>query len=115
LAKRIKRAEILIDKAALRRVVHFSDGSFESADIAWNQVMRIAAFKRDMFSVDLICLAFETNSSALEVDEEMEGWEKLLESLPNYFEKILLREEWWNEVAHPAFAINLTQIYPINQ
>ena len=78
--------------------------------ICWSEVAKIVAFKRDCYAVDLICIAFELDGSRVaETDEEMEGWQGLLEVLGEQFG---IREEaWFKKVAVPAFAPNVTTLW----
>lgn len=80
--------------------------------IAWRDTVSIEAFKRDLYSVDLICLTFHLrNKKAIEINEEMDGWESLVTTLPEYLPGCQTFEEWYTEVAFPAFKPNLTVIY----
>jgi hypothetical protein len=80
--------------------------------IAWRDIVRVEAFKRDLYAVDLICLKihFDHNSS-VELDEEMDGWESLLERLPEYLPGSQKLSEWFEFVAFPPFKPKRTVIY----
>ena len=45
-----------------------------SVAFAWESVSAVDTFKRDYFTVDCICLAFETPRGWIEVNEDMKGW-----------------------------------------
>ncbi len=78
----------------------------------WNEVQKITAFKRDLFSVDQICLFISrADETGLELDEEMKGWSEFTESLPRFLSTCKPLEDWIWKVAHPAFAANPTEIY----
>jgi hypothetical protein len=80
--------------------------------IAWRDTVSIEAFKRDLYTVDLICLTFQLrNKKAVEINEEMDGWESLVATLPEYLPGCQTFEEWFTEVAFPAFKPNVTVIY----
>lgn len=80
--------------------------------IAWSEVVRVVAFKRDLFTVDCICLAFATaDGMTTEVNEEMEKWEALTEALPKHLPGSKLWSECFSQVAFPAFATNETVIF----
>ena len=80
--------------------------------IAWRDVLNIDAFKRDLYTVDLICLSVRLrDNKALEISEEMEGWESLVKKLPEYLPGCKRFEEWFQVVALPAFKPNRTAIY----
>ena len=52
---------------------------------AWQDTVQVKAFKRDLYAVDLICLAIlMKNNKAVEINEEMSGWESLVEKLPQF-------------------------------
>jgi hypothetical protein len=80
--------------------------------VMWDDVISIAAFKRDLFTVDLICLVMTLkNDAAVQVDEEMNGWDSLVQTLPAYLRGCKKYEEWFQTVAFPAFQTNLTVLY----
>lgn len=80
--------------------------------IAWKDVVSVEAFKRDLYAVDLICLTFHLrNKTAVEINEEMEGWEPVVEKLPEYLQGCQTFGAWFAGVAFPAFKPNLTVIY----
>ena len=80
--------------------------------IAWEDVIRVEAFKRDLYAVDLICLSihFDHNTS-IEIDEEMAGWDSLVDRLEEYLPRSKKFDYWFELVAFPAFKRNLTVIY----
>ena len=83
--------------------------------VAWADVIKIEAFKRDLLTVDLICLTISLrNNKTLELNEEMEGWELLVNQLPEYLPGCQTFAEWFLVVAFPAFKPNLTVIYSRN-
>ena len=80
--------------------------------LAWCEVVSIDAFKRDLYGVDLICLAVSLkDDSAVEINEEMSGWDSLVEKLPEYLSGCTTFGEWFEAVAFPAFQLNITAIY----
>lgn len=80
--------------------------------IVWRDTISIHAYKRDVFAVDLICLCIvSSGEDAVEIDEEMQGWDELIKKLPDYLTGCKKFEEWFETVAFPAFELNLTEIY----
>jgi len=80
--------------------------------VRWDDVIRVEAFKRDLWAVDQICLAFvEAGNSEVEINEEMDGWLSLVQQLPDYLPGCQKLDEWFRPVAIPAFELNLTVIY----
>jgi hypothetical protein len=83
--------------------------------VAWQDTVGVKAFKRDLFAVDLVCLAILLkDTKAVEINEEMAGWESLVEKLPEYLPGCQKFEEWFSAVAFPAFKPNVTAIYQRN-
>lgn len=81
--------------------------------IQWNEVLEAYIYKRDIFAVDLICLSLKTTTGAsLELNEEMKGWKNLVDNLSKVLPNCPAFEEWFMEVAIPAFELNLLKIYP---
>ena len=80
--------------------------------IAWQDAVRVEVFKRDLFAVDLICLSVVLrDNKAVEINEEMEGFESVADKLPEYLPGCQKFEEWFQVVAFPAFKTNNTVIY----
>ena len=79
--------------------------------VEWSSVREIAAFKRDLFSYDELCIGFRTDDTDryAEVWESDPGYAELLAELPRHFAEI--RTDWFEQVAHPAFATNWTTIW----
>ncbi|RLB51688.1 MAG: hypothetical protein DRI90_22750 [Deltaproteobacteria bacterium] len=51
----------------------------------WSQVAEVTAFKRDLWTIDLICIAFTwVDGRAHEIHEEIPGFHHLLASLPEH-------------------------------
>jgi hypothetical protein len=91
--------------------LHKSEITLDSCwTICWNEITKIVAFKRDCYAVDLICIVFELGgASSVETDEEMEGWQGMMNTLATRFG---IREEaWFRKVAVPAFATNMTTLW----
>jgi hypothetical protein len=104
----LSRTEGLFRKKHMERTLNF----------AWSEVTQVSVFKRDCFTVDLICLAFELNGSHFtEVNEEAVGWKALVDALPNYLPGALSQDEWWNDVVTPPFELCWKDLYkrPVNQ
>jgi len=81
-----------------------------AADFAWSAVRGIRAFKRDLAIVDLVCLAFDLDTGVtVEVNEEMVGFEVLVEALPARFPA--MDAQWREHVVLPPFATNVTPVW----
>jgi hypothetical protein len=83
-----------------------------SNSIFWKNVEKVTTFKRDLFTVDMICLQFHLNDEIVfEINEEMKGWDELTKLLPEYLPGCKKWEEWFMNVFSPAFETNLATIY----
>ena len=82
----------------------------ENFILPWSEVQEILVFKRDLFAVDLICIAFKLSENKfIEINEEMVGYHDLQSWLPKLFSGI--REDWFLDVTFPAFAKNQLTIW----
>lgn len=81
----------------------------------WEDVIRIEAYKKDMFSVDLVCLDFFVKSSDLSyrTHEDMKGFPDLRDRMQRHFSSI--KNDWWQQVTRPPFAGNHTILYEQNK
>jgi hypothetical protein len=83
-----------------------------SRALTWDETISIKAFKRDLYTVDLMCLGIELkDGSGIEIDEEMSGWDSLVQKLPEYLPGCKSFGEWFQTVAFPAFQLNMTSIF----
>lgn len=80
--------------------------------ISWKEISSVKVFKRDLLTVDEICMEIGTKEGKLlEVSEEMTGWDDLVKSITNYLEECTSFEEWFPKVADPPMETNLIEIY----
>jgi hypothetical protein len=117
-----RKLQIIFEKAFDRRkeelrlmmsdvdLALFKDGT-EVWRFRWDAVTRIVTYKRDLFTVDLICLDFflEPQQLSYSTHEEMQGFRDLCEQMSRLFPSI--GEGWWSEVAFPAFTPNEKILY----
>jgi hypothetical protein len=82
----------------------------DRGSVVWNEVREIVAFKRDLLTVDLICLGFRVDESecCIEVDEECAGYEELATEVERRFE---IESDWRSKVAFPAFETNFMTLW----
>lgn len=87
-----------------------SGGRAEFA-VRWDDVVEIAAFKRDLFTCDEICLGFRTRGGDefWSVGEDDAGFEGVVTELERRFSGI--RTDWRAAVMKPAFRENWTRIW----
>jgi hypothetical protein len=71
--------------------------------LRWDEIEEVHAYKRDLLTTDLICLAFKKSGmdEFYEINEEMFGYHALLELLPIYLSNFNMT--WFPAVAFPAF------------
>ena len=79
--------------------------------VHWASVIEVAAFKRDLFSIDEICFGFRCESSDIfwRVGEEDLGFAEFETQIEKRFPGI--RTDWFREVAVPAFQENWTSLW----
>ena len=87
-------------------------GPEQLADVKWDDISEIRAYKVDRWATDRICWGFlrSGRDDLIEVHEEMFGFEKLQKVAEARYGVSLA--DWWSEVAFPAFATNMTVIWP---
>jgi hypothetical protein len=95
------------------RLITLKAGDEVVASVPIRDVLEVISYKRDLFSVDLICLGFQWEDAGkeffIELNEEMAGFGELQGRLPSLFS--LRDPEWWSEVAFPAFETNYTVLW----
>jgi len=77
----------------------------------WTEIVRISAWKDDVFTYDILCMGFLVAGSEryLHCDEECNGCDDLHPQLLRLYNINL--HDWWNTVVFPAFAENFTVIW----
>jgi hypothetical protein len=78
----------------------------------WADVQAVVAYKRDVFAFDVICLALEfPGPTSIELNDQMQGWQPFIDSLPLYLDGLPPSDEWVPAVALPAFATNMRVLF----
>lgn len=77
----------------------------------WDTVSAVDTFKRDLFNVDCICLAFETPDGWIEVNDDMRGWGEFLIAVEAALHGFPPQAKWWQKVMIPAFATNHQRLW----
>jgi hypothetical protein len=101
-----RRGMISCDDTGLMLTVFQHDGSARKTEIKWNEVSGVVVYKRDLVFLDLICMGFATADGSFEANEEMDGWKRLTDALPQYLLGARPVADWWDKVAQPPFAAN---------
>lgn len=73
--------------------------------LEWNAVDKVTFWKRDLLTVDQICLKIESTSlkSPLLLTEDEMSWKSLVRCLDKYI--IGFDSNWWGKVAMPPFEV----------
>ena len=77
--------------------------------IKWESINGIRAYKRDLGTIDTICLAFQMSDHWYEVCEEDEGFLGLAEAIRFRFPTV--PKDWYSEVMAPAFETDLRTLW----
>src|SRR5262245_34089174 len=88
-----------------------ANGTESKTELKWSEVNRAVAYKRDCYTLDLVCRGFTTLDGFVEVNEGDDGWDALIDAVPRLLPGTTSKEEWWSKVAFPAFARNLTTLF----
>ena len=107
--------EIVTDDAGCR--VKWLTMENETGEISfrWDAIISVKTFKRDQFSVDCICLAFETPDGWFEVNEDMKPFGPFLEAVERSLPGFPPQKDWWMQVMKPAFAPNERELWRKNK
>ena len=78
--------------------------------LKWEQVKRIAVYKEDEFTTDLICIEYSLAEDTLvTIHEELEGYDSVVQRMHLHFEDI--EKDWYSKIVQPAFERNYRVIY----
>jgi hypothetical protein len=102
--KKTKRREVVSqDDDGLLVVVYKGRRRIAGHRRLWTEVVSASAFKRDLGVADLVCIELLFRSQKrVELNEEMEGWQVLLERLPAHLAGFPAPSDWWHRLAVPA-------------
>ena len=76
-------------------------GDREYAHFAWDEVLEVVTFKRDLLTYDDIRLGFRLADGWLEVSEDAQGWSEMTQEMHRQFPEI--PPDWYMTVMFPAF------------
>lgn len=88
-----------------------ADGESKIEAINWAKIDKVVAYKRDCYGFDLMCLAIGGAENAIEITEEMQGWDELLNRAPDFLPGWRSKTDWYQGVMLPAFKTNPTVIF----
>lgn len=80
--------------------------------LAWDEVDAVFGYKQDCYAVDRICIALvdSIGRARIIVSEEDAGYQVLVGQLPRRLAGCLSADEWFPQVAFPAFKANPTEL-----
>lgn len=82
--------------------------------VAWNDVRRLEAYKRDAYVGDVLCLAIlACGDRVFEIDEESPGWKEAGEAVERFLPGSLPRMEWTLRLIAADAGESVT-IYPVS-
>jgi hypothetical protein len=91
--------------------LHTVEGEL-STHIAWSEVRRVYAYKKDCLTVDQLRLIFLTDEDGIEVTEDDPAFAEL-RALLN--EKLGVSDDWYLRlVTAPAYETTFTPVYPVS-
>lgn len=107
------RRDALSPKISLRIMAdgfQFLRGEAIEANVHWDDVQKITAYKCDLFAYDEIHIAFSLASSeSVDICEEWLGFRAVVKKMKKQFPSI--PDDWLTHIVHPAFASNETVLY----
>ena len=85
-------------------------GNIKTRLLKWDRVNRIAVYKKDEFTTDLICIEFGLPENiTITLHEEMESYDLVVPKMHMQFEGI--EKDWYSKIVKPAFKRNYRVIY----
>lgn len=103
--RRAAATEVSVDAKGLR---------IGAERVAWRDVRRVDAYKRDIFSGNLFCLAIlaAPGGRLFEINEESPGWMEAGDAIERYLPGALPRAEWTMRLiaANPG---EYVEIFPV--
>lgn len=77
--------------------------------LRWVDIEQIVAYKRDLMTIDEICLDIVMGGWTITFSESLPGWNQFLLKLKAAFPS--LPDNWEHQIVHPPFATNYTVLY----
>ncbi|HEX7239915.1 MAG TPA: hypothetical protein VF263_06590 [Longimicrobiaceae bacterium] len=83
-----------------------------AVEVAWKDVTRVAAYKRDLMATDEIMLAVESRGLPGRVLELSEAWPGFADLFQPLEEHLGVSPAWYVEIMVPAFEPSYRELYP---
>ena len=90
----LQHATISADESRVQRSAAFTDGSTRAVEMQWDQVRRVAAFRRDVMTQPVLCVAITDPGNIVVLDESMDGWDGLLKELARRLSESASFAQW---------------------
>jgi len=103
--------QILWDEKDVRVQWLTMENTEGSLSFSWEAVLAVDTFKRDLFTVDGVCLAFQTTKGWIEVNEDMKGWHDFLGAAERHLDSFPAVSSWLGKVTVPAFKTNHARLW----
>ena len=104
-------SRVSVTEAGIALTSSSANGESKIEGIDWATIEKAIAYKRDCYGFDLMCLAIGGAENNFEINEEMEGWDELLDRAPDFLPGWRRKTDWYQEVMLPAFKENRTIIF----
>lgn len=101
-----------------RYTINITNNGFNLSDknniylsVEWKNIIKIIAYKEDLFTTDLICLGLHllNDKNTYKLHEEMKQFNLFQEALADNL--TLTNPDWYYDVMQPPFKTNSTIIY----
>lgn len=89
---------IQTDQSLVHRTAEFTDGSTGNVEMQWPDVQRVAAFRRNVLTHPVLCVAISDPSNIVVLDEAMDGWEGLLKELSRILSESASFSQWRDSI-----------------
>jgi len=107
----LRHASIRTDESRLQRTAAFTDGSTRAVEMKWDDVRRVAAFRRDVMTEPVLCVAISDPANIVVLDESMEGWQSLLNAMPRLLPESPSFTEWRTQIPAGSAASHWTVLF----
>ena len=100
--------EILVKSGSfIVRTLKGDDG----VEVRWDEIQGATAFKRDLLTTDQVCIAFQLNRGAFEIDEGMKGFADFCTAMAEQLPGSIPWTQWYVKIITPSFEMSVTPIF----
>lgn len=109
--KALKTRSLPVKVEARPDALYVQQGAEEKLNAAWNSITEIVCYKRDLYTVDQLCMLVRIDDKMIELNEQMEGWSELCSTLHELLPGSISFTDWFMYVGFPAFETKALTIY----